>query len=318
VRFTALSSALALAVASVSRLASAESAGGVELSVAPACDRVDVRQLVRLLDIEAKRRTDASHARVAVDCPNDIVTLRVEVAGDGVLARAREFALRDVTGDVGARVLSLAAIELLDEAARAPKPVPARPVEPEPAPPPLPPPLEPTPSAPRFVPSVRLMAAGALQSIGGDRPLAGGGISVDYLRLAPLGLRLQVDLALGERSYQLGTASLRLTTLSAQAGYLALHDTWTARALVGYRFGTGRITGVGAADERVQEGSVAGAYGGPLLSTGLGWRAGSFVTELALEAGLVSFPLYGQIDGKDEIALDRYWLGVSINAGALL
>jgi hypothetical protein len=240
----------------------------------------------------------------------------VEVAGDGVLARSREFALRDVKGEVGARVLSLAAIELLDEAARAPKPLPARPLEPRPEP--APPPLEPTPYTPRVVPSVRLMAAGALQSVGGERPLTGGGISVDYLRLAPFGLRLQFDLALGERSHPLGSTSVRLTTLSAQAGYLALHDTWTTRALVGYRFGTGRISGEGAAGQRVQEGSVTGAYGGPLVSTGIGWRAGSFVTELALEGGLISFPLYGQVDGKDEVSLDGYWLGMSINAGALL
>src|SRR5688572_15473417 len=98
-------------------------------------------QLTRLLEIETQRRSDASHARVAVDCRDDIVTLRVEVAGDGVLARSREFALRDVKGEVGARVLSLAAIELLDEAARAPKPLPARPLEPRPEP--APPPLEP-------------------------------------------------------------------------------------------------------------------------------------------------------------------------------
>jgi hypothetical protein len=162
------------------------------------------------------------------------------------------------------------------------------------------------------------MAAGALQSIDLEKPLAGAGISVDYLRLGHFGLRLQIDLALGARSYELGTARLRLTTLSAQGGYLAVHETWTLRVLGGYRFGAARIAGEGAAGLDAEEGTVAGAYGGPVISTGAGLRSGSFVAELAAEAGLVSFPLRGEVDGVTAIELDGYWLGLSLNVGALL
>jgi hypothetical protein len=167
------------------------------------------------------------------------------------------------------------------------------------------------------MPSVRLMAAGAVQSIDWQRPLAGGGLSLDFLRAAPLGLRLQLDVALGNREFDRGTARLRLTTLSAQAGYMALQETWMARAFVGYRFGTGRIAGERKLSEDLQ-GTVAGAFGGPLLSSGVAMRAGSVVAELAAEAGLVSFPLRGEVDGEVAIALDGYWLGLSVNVGALL
>jgi hypothetical protein len=286
----------------------------LELEVATGCERVDVVQLARLLDIEGRRRAESRKSRVEVSCVDGVVTLRVEVEGDTSLARSRDFAARDVAGEVGARVLSLAAVELLDEASRAPKPVAVERAAPPAAQDPLEP-QQPTPS--RSVPSVRLMAAGAVQSVDLARPLAGGGISVDFLRLAPLGLRLQLDVALGNRQFDRGTARLRLTTLSAQAGYLALHDTWTARAFVGYRFGTARIAGERKSSDDLQ-GTVAGAFGGPLLSSGVGMRAGSFVAELAAEAGLVSFPLRGEVDGKVAIALDGYWLGLSVNVGALL
>lgn len=281
---------------------------GLELEVAPACERLDTAQLTRLLDIEAGRR-EARAARVGVACRGDVVTLRVEVAGELGLPRTRDFSAADVVGEVGARVLSLAAIELLDEAAKAanPPPEPERAVT-----------HQPTPARPRFVPKVRLMAAGTVHTIALEKPLAGAGISVDYLRLGRLGLRLQIDLALGRRSYELGTARLRLTTLSAQGGYLAVHDSWTLRALGGYRFGAARIAGESAAGLDAEEGTVAGAYGGPLISTGAGLRSGSFVTELAVEAGLVSFPLHGEVDGARAIELDGYWLGLSLNVGALL
>jgi hypothetical protein len=284
------------------------------LEVAAACERVDVAQLSRLLDIEARRR-EARAARVDVTCRDELVTLRVELAGDPALPRARDFAAADVAGEVGARVLSLAVIELLDEAVTAPKPLPERVPQAEPEPVVT---YQPTPSRPRFVPSVRLMAAGGLQSIELAKPLAGAGISVDYLRLGRFGLRLQIDLALGNRSFELGTARLRLTTLSAQGGYLAVHETFTLRALAGYRFGAARIAGESAAGLDTEVGTVAGAYGGPVLSAGAGLRSGSFVAELAAEAGLVSFPIYGEVDGVREIELDGYWLGLSLNVGALL
>ena len=65
-------------------------------------------------------------------------------------------------------------------------------------------------------------------------------------------------------------------------------------------------------------GTVAGASGGPLISGGLGLRSGAWVAELGAEAGLVSFPLEGLIVEHEPIALDRYWLGLSLNVGALL
>jgi hypothetical protein len=280
---------------------------GLELEVAPACEHLDGAQLTRLLDIEAGRR-EARAARVGVACRGDVITLRVEVAGELGLPRKRDFSAADVAGEVGARVLSLAVIELLDEAARAANPPP----EPERVT------HQPTLARPRLVPTVRLMAAGTVHTIELEKPLAGAGISVDYLRLGRLGLRLQIDLALGRRSYELGTARLRLTTLSAQGGYLAVHESWTLRALGGYRFGAARIAGESAAGLDAEEGTVAGAYGGPLISTGAGLRSGSFVTELAVEAGLVSFPLHGEVDGARAIELDGYWLGLSLNVGALL
>jgi len=42
------------------------------------------------------------------------------------------------------------------------------------------------------------------------------------------------------------------------------------------------------------------------------------VAEVGAEAGLVSFPLEGRVEGHEPIALDRYWLGLNLNVGALL
>jgi hypothetical protein len=307
--------AVACELCRVGLVHAATPARGVELEVAPSCERVDAAQLARLLNIEQRRDSDSGvrEISVSVTCDETAATLRIERRDDTALPRVRQFALKDVAGEVGARVLSLAVIELLNDLESTPEPrepAPARAPEPE-APPVTPPPREPAPS-------VRLMAAGAIQTFALDRPLAGGGISVDFLRLSRLGLRLELDVAVGSRNYDLGSASLQLTTMSAQAGYLAVHDSWTARALLGYRFGNGRIVGERLAGSQNREGTVTGAFGGPLVALGLGVRSGSWVAELATEAGLVSFPLQGNIDDQESIALDGYWLGFSLNAGALL
>lgn len=293
------------------RLQAAES--GVEVDVAEGCAHVDRAQLSRLLNIEQRRDASAGvqQARVSVICEGDVVTLRVEEKGDVSLPRTRTFARADVTGDVGARVLSLSAIELLN-ARSAPAEPPREPAAPSPLPAPAAAPVRAPP------PSVRLMAAGIVRSFGFEHPLAGGGLVVDYLRLAPLGLRLEFDIAIAERRYPQGSAHVQLTTLSAQAGYLALRDAWLARAFVGYRFGAGRISGKLATGVTAPVGTVAGASGGPLLSAGVGLRSGGWVTELGAEAGLVSFPLEGTVAGQDALTLDGYWLGFSLNVGTLL
>jgi hypothetical protein len=312
VRFGPLASALALGFVSAAAFAAAR---GVEVEVADTCTRIDRAQLGRLLNIEQRRDRDSGvrETRVSVSCEGDVVTLRIEQRDESESPRVRTFAASDVSGEVGARVLSLAAIELLSSPRAEPEP------EPEPAPEPerrtFTPPATPPRARP---PSVRLMALGAVQSFGLERPLMGGGLAVDYLRLSKLGLRLEFDVAAAEHSYEYGTAHLQLTTLSAQAGYLALHETWTARAFLGYRFGAGRISGETVKGVLAPVGTVAGACGGPLVSVGLGLRAGSWVGELGGEAGLVSFPLEGRVEGHDAVALDGYWLGLSLNVGALL
>ena len=286
----------------------------VEVVVADTCGRVDRSQLTRLLNVEERRDASAGvqQARVSVACEGAVVRLQVEQRGDDSPPRARLFAASDVAGEVGARVLALSVIELLN----------ARSTEPEPKPQPERlPALAPRrpPAAPRApAPSVRLMALGTVRSFGFQSPLAGGGLSVDYLRLSKLGLRLDFDVAVADHDYETGSAHLQLTTLSAQAGYLGLHDAWSTRLFAGYRFGSGRISGEAAPGVVTSVGTVAGASGGPLVSAGLGLRSGSWVAELGAEAGLVSFPLEGQITGHDSIALDRYWLGLSLNVGALL
>lgn len=287
---------------------------GVEVDVAAACAGVDRAQLWRLLNIEQRRDAGlgVQQARVSVTCDGEVVTLRVEEKGDASLPRSRTLVAADVAGEVGARVLSLSAVELLNARSSSPEPPPA------PAPALAPPPALPPAPARARAPSVRLMAVGTVRSFGFDHPLAGGGLAVDYLRLPKLGLRLEFDVTIAEHSYQQGSAHLQLATLSAQAGYLALHDAWLARAFFGYRFGAGRISGKAGTGVVAPVGTVAGASGGPLLSAGLGLRSGSWVAELGAEAGLVSFPLEGSVAGHDAIELDGYWLGLSLNVGALL
>jgi hypothetical protein len=295
------------------RAANAEP-GAVELTVEPACTRVDRAQLARLLDIEQQRDPDADvrGARVDVRCAGGLATLSVFHSSSPV-ARERSFALGDVRGEIGARVLALAAIELLKPEPE-PEPEPAPPTPPPAPPPPPPAPPPPLPAAP----TVRLLAIGSVSSFGFQQTLLGGGIAVDYLRLSRLGLRLGFDVAVADRNDELGRAHVQLTTLNAQVGYLVQHEHWSARAFAGYRLGAGRISGVSQADTAAQTGTVAAACGGPLLSTAFGLRSSSWLAELGVEAGLVSFPIVGLIEGSDSLALDRYWLSINLGVGALL
>jgi hypothetical protein len=290
----------------------AEAAPAVALAVGESCASVDRAELARLLRVEQRRETGSELARaaVAVTCEGAVVTLSVERQGDSA-ARQRTFSPGDVAGEIGARVLSLAAIELLKQESAA---EPVRPVEPPRAPPP--PPAPPPPREP--APSVRLMLGGGAQSFGGQTPLKGGGLVVDFLRLSKLGMRLGFDVAVADHDYDAGSAHVQLTTLTAQAGYLGLHEAWIARAFVGYRLGAGRISGKAGSGATVPVGTVAGACGGPLLSAGLGLRSGAWIAELGAEAGLVSFPLEGVVEDHDPITLKSYWLGLSLNVGALL
>ncbi len=277
--------------------------------------RVDRAQLARLLDIELRRATDTDlrDARIRVSCEQELATLRVDSRAAASPVRERSFRVADVRGEIGARVLALAAIELLKpEPEEPPAPPPPPPVPSQPPPPSSPPPL---PLAP---PSVRLLAVGTAQSFGFDQPLFGGGLAVDYLRLSRFGLRLGFDVAVSDRHYDLGRAHVQLTTLNAQAGYLAQHRDWSARAFAGYRLGAGRISGITSPGVLAQSGTVAAACGGPLVSGGLGLRSGSLIAELGVEAGLVSFPLEGRVEGHETLGLDGYWLSVSLNVGALL
>ncbi len=302
----------ALVGASALPARAADGLAAPQLEVSPGCARVNEAQLRRLLGIEAQRDERASEARVSVSCESGVASLRVQRSSDDQTEQLRTFAESDVAGEVGARVLSLAVVELLNDSAAAKEAAPV-PVEPQR-------PKEAEPLAPKAgpaLPNVRLMLAGSAYTFGFDQALAGGGISVDFLRLSKLGLRLEVGLAYGSRHYDLGEAHLQLTTMSFQAGYLALHSSWSARAMVGYRFGSGRISGK-ADGSTATTGTVSGACGGPLITAGLGMRRESFVAELAAEAGLVSFPLEGQVEGDSSVRLDPYWVGLSLSIGTLL
>ena len=285
----------------------------MRVDVAEACTHVDRAQLGRLLKVEQTRDTHSGveQARVNVSCADDVVTLQVEERGEVSLPRTRSLKASDVGGEVGARVLALAAIELLN----------ARPAPPEPKPEPQPLPdrraaLPPPHRAP--APSVRLMALVAVRSFRAQQPFVGYGLSVDYLRLGRLGLKLDFDVAFDDRHYELGAAHVQLMTLSAQAGYLALQNSWWAHVFGGYRLGSGRITGESAAGAGASVGTVAGPCGGPLIALALGSSYGVWSFGLGAEAGLVSFPLEGQVEGHDPISLNRYWLGTSLTVGALL
>lgn len=295
------------------RAANAEP-GAVELTVDAACTRVDRSQLSRLLDIEQQRdpEADVRGARVDVHCSNGVAYLSVLHSASPV-ARERSFSLVDVRGEIGARVLALAAIELLKpEPEPEPEPIASPPPLRPPSPPPAPPPPLPPP------PTVRLLALGSVSSFGFKQTLLGGGLAVDYLRLSRLGIRLGFDVAVADRNSELGRAHVQLATLNAQVGYLAQHEHWSARAFAGYRLGAGRISGVAAADTASRTGTVAAACGGPLLSGALGLRSRNWLAELGAEAGIVSFPIKGLIEDGESVDLDRYWLSISLSVGALL
>jgi hypothetical protein len=316
VRQTVLIGALGLGLAGARVAAAATPDTGVEVEVAEACTGIDRPQLTRLLNVEQRRDADSGveRAKVSVDCEGDVVTLRVEERGAMSLPRTRTFKASEVVGEVGARVLALTSIEMLNDRTVVAEPVPAPPVKPEPA-------VDMRPDfSPRLVipPSVRLMALLGARSFDAQRPLVGYGLSVDYLRLAHVGVKLDFDVALADRHYDVGSAHVQLMTFSAQAGIFELHDTWSLRGYIGYRLGSGRITGESAAGLGARAGTVTGPCGGPLVAAGYGFRYGILMFDLGAELGLVSFPLVGQVEGQGSISLSSRWLGASISLGVLL
>ena len=322
-RQAVLIGALGLGLAGARTAAAAQSDAGVKVEVAEVCTGVDRAQLTRLLNVEQRRDTDSGveRAKVSVSCEGQVVTLRVEERGAASLPRVRTLKASEVVGEVGARVLALSAIEMLNDRSGLPEAEAEVLAKPEPLPPS---PLDGGPddsgSPPRLVipPSVRLMALLGVRTFNAQRPLVGYGLSVDYLRLAHFGLKLDFDVALADRHYDAGSAHVQLMTLSAQAGFFELHDTWSLRVFLGYRLGSGRVTGESAAGLGAPAGTVAGPCGGPMAALGYGLRYGILMLDLGAELGLVSFPLEGRIEGHDSISLNRYWLGGSISVGVLL
>lgn len=283
------------------------------------CAAVDESELLRLVRIELGARYEGDVQRadivLVVDCADHAgVILRGRTAHSPPVRR--ELAASDVTGDVGARVVSLAAIELLTELERS-RPAFSRPerstvvrrVLPSTPPPPA------RQEARGAEPALRLMATGGVVNFEFEALLWSTGLALEYVALAPLTLRLDTNFAQTTREETLGTVRGRLLSAAAQVAALATFRRWHVRAGAGVRAGSATISGSSATHVEAREGSVTAAWGGPLLALGAGLSSGQLVTELGLEGGIVALPVRGHVDDGSDLSFERYWTSIALNVG---
>ncbi len=282
----------------------------VLLSDAP-CGGVDRAELRRLLAIElgsrlATKPLPQEGFTLRLECQTDTVTL-VVAGGQG--EQLRTLHASDAAGEVGARLISLSLVEMLHEAER-----PAAPARPPPVAETAPPVEAPRRDRAR---SMRLLALAQVLTPRLDGSLSGFGLAADYVASSPFSARLETAFSRSERRFELGTTQTELATVTLAGGYTGALGPVRPRVMAGFRLGSARISGERSELPGTRESSVSGPWGGPLVSAGLGFVFfETLAFELGGEAGYVSLPVVGEVEGEDAIALDGYWLAANVGLGA--
>lgn len=276
--------------------------GNVELRV-ESCTGMDRDQVLRLLDIELKER-------IRTQPGGQITQLLITCQPAGVLIEARHGrrdAVRaleeeEITGEVGARLLSLTAIEVLREVERAPEPE--------------------IVSAPTQTlqkkrgPDARLLVGAEMLSFGLQAPLLGADLSWEVLRFSPVYVRLGATISGGETQLSSGVVGTRLIGGRFEGGLRANLESAGLGVGLGYRLGQARLAGYAEFSDQ-ESGRVYGVWGGPYLGISSDTRLGSALTfKATLELGAVQLPVRGQVAGDRDVTVNGVWAGVGFLVGA--
>jgi len=276
------------------------------------CAGYDSARLSELLEIEvetirAERPSRASD--VSLVCRDGRVAIRVALR-DGSAELSGQVDARGTAPAARTRLLALTISELLAQlwSERLPS---------KPAAPGAPPatdvsPLEPARPPAEFVP----YAAVALRSMLEPRAtLLGAVLGAEYQFSSALALALAVEGAQG-------TVRSEHATVGVQLGSAALH------ASIGQRFGA-FVLGVGPGarfgwvrfeptelEPNTLGRTVSGAWAGPLLLARARWSTGWLVLYSSVEAGVVTLPVVGTVNGKaSELELRGAWFAACAGIG---
>jgi len=282
------------------------------------CSAYDRARLDELIAIELETVESDRPARpsdVALECSAGVVSIRASLRGT---SRERKSRVDPKAMDPAAatRLLALAITELLAqlwseaEPAR-PPPVPAaRPAEPQDVPAPL------TVAHER---EFAVFAGAAFRTMLEPRAgLFGGALRAEYDPVPWLGLGLDLEVADGsvqsshaDVDVLLGSAAL-YAPIGARLGRTALG------AGPGVRMGWVELS-----PTRLEPGAtgrdVSGAWGGPLLMARALWTNNALALCSGLEAGLVTLPVVGTLNGEAaEVEVRGVWVAASLSVGANL
>jgi len=259
---------------------------------------------------ELRASSTTPEVRVRVGC--EVEQVRIEaVFADGARA-TRDLYLYEVQGKVGARLLALAIAELVRRA-------PAAPVIAEPSTAPKDDGAK-RGAVPESDPRFSVNAKAELMVFAGDGlPLWGAGLGVAWFSQAPVVLSLDLSLVSGTEQFDFGEVTVAVVSATPQVG---LGKRWAEGSLggtIGYRIGAARIAGHAASGAAGAAGSVAGSLMGPLLAVHSSATLHDPIElMLSAEAGHVTAPLVGEVEGERGLRLDGLWWRVALGLGIVL
>jgi hypothetical protein len=295
------------------------------------CAGVDAQEVRRLVPIEMGAPLVPGAAdprettRVSLGCvAGDPHTARLEVRNPTTgKTLERVLALGDVPRSDQARLVAIAAVELVaaswSELGHAPEEV---------APPPPPPPPRavptivaapaPPPREPAAPPRWRALVVGSVRGFGGlPRVLAGGGLAAQRDVGARFAVAVDGLAEGGTQPASLGSIDSTLLSLGAQVLARVSTGPVTWEPGVGARVGWGRLAGVaGGGTIGVRAGTVSAAWAGPAATLrGLWALPRGFVASLGGELGDTPGGLAGRVDGVTGVSIKGSWWSAMLGLG---
>jgi hypothetical protein len=266
----------------------------------------------RFLHVELKSADlagSASAPRLFLSCSERVSLIRAVIDGH---EGSRQLDLGSTDPALHARVIALAAAELLRDTAHgeAVEPAPAPPTKPPNQPAPAPEPmLEPAHAA------SRLVAFAKLESFGPSfHPLSGGGLDFSH-ELGHFSLGLGPTLATGDRKLDLGSVRVVAADLSLHLAYRFTNRALPGEVGIGHAIGLARLTGTSASASTNAE-SVNGLWLGPFVFGTLDVSLTEpLFLQIAAQFGAVTLPVHGQVEHAADVEIAGFWSTVSLGLG---
>jgi len=275
------------------------------------CSHVLLDQVRRFSQIELKNANlpeGARSPRVILSCSEHVSLMRAFVAGREA---TRQIDLGKTEQPVRARVIALAIAELVRDTARG-EGIEAPPITFESV---AAPPAEAPSPPPQYLAVNHLVTFAKIETFGAQfRPLAGGGLGFSH-DVGPLSLGLGPSIAVGERSFALGSVRSLVADLSVRLALRFSGFGHAAEIGAGHALGLVQLSGTATSD-RVMAASATGVWAAPFLFGKFDVQLSDPVfLEVAAQLGVVTFPVRGRVERGSDVAIDGVWSGLSLGFG---